>query len=186
MIAVIDNGKGAEDIARMLRGAKVVRAMAIPDDAEAYILSDGEMDKKNEAANIALIKKSRKPILGVGIGYIYLAKAYGATAIKPSGCPKSERVKIEQRSPILLDLKKQFSVVDEQKHAIGDLPEELGSVASCPKNPFEVIQHGANLENPMDDPLPQFGLHFNPERGMEGKLILDNFVRFVEMWSKYH
>jgi GMP synthase-like glutamine amidotransferase len=186
MIAIIDNGKGAEDLARMMRGAKVVKPGAIPDDADAYILSDGEMDKKAEAVNVALIKKSRKPILGVGIGYIYLAKAYGASVIKPSACPKAERIKIEQRSPILLDLKKNFSVVDEQKHAIGDLPEDLGVIASCPKNPYEVIQHGANLENPLDDPLPQFGIHFNPERGLEGKLILDNFARFVEMWSKYH
>lgn len=186
MIVIVDNGKGAEDLARLMRQARVVRPSAIPDDADAYILSDGEMDKKNEASNIALIKKSRKPILAVGIGYIYLAKAYGASVIKPSSCPKAERIKIEQRSPILLDMKKNFSVVDEQKHVIGDLPPELGAVASCPKNPFEVIQHGANIENPIDDPLPQFGVHFNPERGLEGKLILDNFTRFVEMWGKYH
>ena len=186
MIIVVDNGKGAEELARMLRRAKVVKFSSIPADADGYILSDGNLDKKTETANVNFIKKSDKPILGVGIGYIYLAKAYGATATKPSTCPKAESIKVEQRSPILLDLKKNFSVVDEQKYALVALPDDLGVIASCPKNPFEVIQHGANKENPHDNPRPQFGIHFNPERGLEGKIILDNFVRFVNMWSKYH
>jgi hypothetical protein len=31
-----------------------------------------------------------------------------------------------------------------------------------------------------------FGVHFNPEAGLDGLQILRNFEQFVEMWAKYH
>jgi anthranilate/para-aminobenzoate synthase component II len=184
MIAVIDNGRGAEDIARLVRGAKVVKPSAAPKDANAYILSDGDLSKANQEANIKLIKANSKPILGIGMGQIYIGLAFGSQT-KPSGCSKSSRVTVKQRSPILLDLKKQFAVNDGQKLSLASVSEEFGIVASCPKNEFEVIQHGANIDNPVEA-RPLFGVHFNPEAGLDGLQILRNFEQFVEMWAKYH
>jgi len=184
MIAIVDNGKGADRISQLVRGSKVVKPGAIP-AADAYILSDGQPSPAIEKANISLIKANKSPILGIGIGYIYIGLAYGAKT-KLSACAKNERVTATQRSPILLDLRKSFTVVNDQKLMLDVLPPALGAVAECPKNPNAVIQHGANLDNPIDSPLPQFGVHFNPELGMEGVAILSNFSRFVEMWKKYH
>lgn len=184
MIAIVDNGKGADRIAQLVRGSKIVKPTAVP-AADAYILSDGQLSPAIEKANIALIKSNKMPLLGIGAGYLCVGLAYGAKT-KPAGCAKNERLTITQRSPILLDLKKSFTVVNEQKLMLDGLPPVLGAVAACTKNPNAVIQHGANLDNPIDSPLPQFGVHFNPELGMEGIVILNNFVRFVDMWKKYH
>lgn len=184
MIAIVDNGKGADRLAQLIRGSKIVKPSNIP-QADAYILSDGQLSPAIEKTNIALIKANKVPILGIGAGYLCIGLAYGAKT-RAASCPKNERITVTQRSPILLDLKKNFTIVNEQKQMLDNLPPVLGSVATCPKNPNAVIQHGANLDNPIDSPLPIFGVHFNPELGMEGIAILNNFSRFVEMWKKYH
>ncbi|MEM7813810.1 MAG: hypothetical protein QW548_02850 [Candidatus Aenigmatarchaeota archaeon] len=183
-IAIIDNGRGADRLAQLVRGSKIVKPSAVP-TADAYILSDGQLSPAVEKANISLIKSNNAPILGIGAGYLCIGLAYGAKT-KPASCSRNERITITQRSPILLDLKKTFTAVVEQKLRLDELPPALGSVAACPKNPNAVVQHGANLDSPADSPLPQFGVHFNPELGMEGMAVLNNFLHFVEMWKKYH
>jgi anthranilate/para-aminobenzoate synthase component II len=184
MIAIVDNGKNAERIAQLVRGSKIVKPGAVP-TADAYILSDGQLSAAVEKANVALVKANKVPILGIGVGYLCIGLAYGAKT-RAASCSKTERITVTQRSPILLDLKKNFTAVSEQKMILDGLPPVLGAIAECPKNPNAVIQHGANLDNPIDSPLPIFGVHFNPELGMEGIVILNNFSRFVEMWKKYH
>ena len=184
LIAIIDNGKGAEDIARFIRGSKVFKPSAAPKDANAYILSDGDLNKAAQKVITKLIQKNSTPILGIGIGQIYIGLAFGFKT-KSSTCGKINRISVKQRSPILLDLKKQFSVNDGQKLVLADVSDDFGVIASCPKNDFEVIQHGANPENPIDA-LPLFGVHFNPESGLDGIQILRNFERFIGMWAKYH
>jgi len=184
MIAIVDNGKNAERIAQLVRGSKIVKPGAVA-QADAYILSDGQLSPAIEKANVALVKANKVPILGIGVGYLCIGLAYGAKT-RAASCSKTERITVTQRSPILLDLKKTFTVVSEQKMMLDGLPPVLGAIAECPKNPNAVIQHGANLDNPIDSPLPVFGVHFNPELGMEGIVILNNFSRFVEMWKKYH
>jgi anthranilate/para-aminobenzoate synthase component II len=184
MIAIVDNGKNAERIAQLVRGSKIVKPGAVA-QADAYILSDGQLSPAMEKANLAIIKANKVPILGIGAGYLCIGIAYGAKP-RAASCSKTERITVTQRSPILLDLKKNFTVVSEQKHILDGLPPVLGAIATCPKNPNAIIQHGANLDNPIDSPLPIFGVHFNPELGMDGMIILNNFSRFVEMWKKYH
>ena len=184
MIVIVDNGKGADDIARFVRGSKVVKPAKIPKDADAYILSDGEQNKKDQTANVKLIKSSDKPILGIGVGYVYVGLAFGAKTAKAS-CGKTQKVSVKTRSPILLDLKKQFSVNDGQKLGLGGISDDFGVIASSTKNEIEIIQHGANPENSIDS-KPIFGVHFNPEAGLDGLIILKNFEKFIVMWSKYH
>jgi len=184
MIVIVNNGKGAEEISRIIRGSKIVKPPAIPSEADAYILSDGVVSKEVEKYNIALINRNKnKPILGIGAGYIYLGMAFGAKA-KASSCAKNNKITIKARSPLFLDLKKIISVVDEQKQTLANIPEEFIGIASCGKNEFEIIQHG-NPELEME-PLPFFGVHFNPELGLDGFMVLKNFERFVEIWAKYH
>ena len=184
MIAIIDNGKGADKIAAILRGSKIFSSKdKIPENADAYILSDGDMDPKMEKANIELIQKLGVPVLAVGIGSIYLAKAYGGKAKELK--LKVSNLTIKQKSPLLLDLKKMFSVVDGQKYFISECPECFGVLAGAPGYDYAMIQFGTNPEID-EEPLPIFGMHFNPEGGLDGIKILKNFQSFVEVWGKYH
>lgn len=183
MIAIIDNGRGADKIASIIKGSKVFSVKDKIPSADAYILSDGDIDTKAEKINIELIQKLEVPLLAIGIGSIYLAKAYGGKAKELK--LKVGTLTIKQKSPLLLDLKKMFSVVDSQKYFISECPECFGILASAPGYDYAMMQFGANPEID-EEPLPIFGLHFNPEAGLDGIKILKNFQSFVEVWAKYH
>lgn len=176
MIAIVDNGKGADEIARFLRAQKdIVKPKdAASAKASAYILSDGDL--KHQKDNVKLIEKTNRPVLGIGAGYVFLGAAFGAKAVPTKG-DKIERVKIERPSPLTLDMKRVFSVVQTVTHGFQDIPENFDVFASSSKYEFKIIQ---------DNEKPLFGVHFNPEQGSEGSKILDNFAHFVEMWGKYH
>ena len=176
MLAIVDNGKGAEEIARFVRASKQI---AKPQEilktrASAFILSDG--DAKHQKDNIDLIKKCNKPLLAIGSGSVFLAAAFGAKPVLAK-MEKEVKVKIERPSPLMLDMKRVFSAINNCQHAINDLPENFDVFASSQKYDFEIIGH-------MDQPF--FGVHFNPELGADGFKILDNFVKFTEVWEKYH
>jgi GMP synthase-like glutamine amidotransferase len=176
MIVIVDNGKGAQDIARFIRGSKdiVKPADAAKAKASAYILSDGDM--KNQAANIKLIEKANKPVLAIGAAHVFLAGAYGAKS-KEGKVDKTDRCKIERPSPLTLDLKKMFAVLQSSPHMIDELPENFTVIASSPKYEYKII---------IESEKPFFGVHFNPEMGGEGMKVIDNFVKFVDVWEKYH
>ncbi|MBI2583038.1 MAG: hypothetical protein HYW25_00075 [Candidatus Aenigmarchaeota archaeon] len=183
MIFIVDNGRGAGNISRIIRSSKIVKTNSIP-VADAYIISDGETNGANQKNVVNFLKKCTKPVLAIGAGYLHMGVAFGAV-VTGGGCAKTERIEIKQRCPILLDFKKNFTASHNQKSVLQNLPEEFGIIASSPKNEYEIIQHGTNPDNPIEA-LPFFGVHFNPEEGLDGVNILHNFERFVEMWNKYH
>ena len=174
MIAIVDNGKGADNIARMIRGQKVVvKPDKIDNKASAYIVSDGDM--KNQKHIEKLIKTTEKPLLAIGVSSLFLAASYGAK-ISKGKLDKQSRIKIDHACPLTLDMKKMFVAFNGCDAVIEDLPENFSVFASS-KYPFEII--GENEK-------PFFGVHFNPEMGADGMKIIDNFVKFVEVWGKYH
>lgn len=178
MIVIIDNGKGAQQIADFIRSKKtVVKPKDMPDKASGYILSDGALSKDSQKAVSNLLKKTSAPVLGIGVGHGYVAAAFGAVIKENRNPHKQDTVAIKKPCPLLLDLKRMFTVMDECRYIFEELPENFSIVASSPKHEFEVVQENEN---------PFFGVHFNPELGMEGRKILDNFVHFVDMWGKYH
>ncbi len=176
MIVILDNGKGTEEITRFIRASKqVVKPQeAAKSKASAYILSDG--DSKHQKENLDLIKKCSKPILGIGMGAAFLAAAFGAKPVAGKA-EKNVNVKIDRPSPLVLDMKRMFTAVSTCQSAISDLPESFDVFASSQKYDFEIIGHSEQ---------PFFGVHFNPELGGDGFKILDNFVKFAEVWEKYH
>jgi GMP synthase-like glutamine amidotransferase len=177
MIVIVDNGKGAGEISMTLRAkTSIVKPKEIPPKAAAYILSDGALNKDSQKLIAKFLGSATKPVLGIGVGQHYIASAFGA-GVKEKPPLKQNRISIKKPCPLLLDLKRIFTVVDDCKYAVENLPENFSVAASSPKNEFEVIQE---LEKPF------FGVHFNPELGMEGRKILDNFAHFAEMWEKYH
>lgn len=178
MLVIIDNGKGAQELSDCIRSKKVVvKPAAIPEKASGYVISDGALNKDAQKAVADILKHTGKPVLGVGLGHGYIAAAFGAV-IKENKAPhKQDRVSVKKPCPLLLDLKRTFMVVDECRYIFSELPENFSVAASSQKHEFEVIQETEN---------PFFGVHFNPELGMEGRKVLDNFVHFVGMWEKYH
>jgi len=179
MLAIVDNGSGADEISRLIRMKNVVIK---PKDLtpkeiskfSSFILSDGDM--KNKAANVKFIKKATRPMLGIGSGYIFLASAFGAKP-KEVKFDKQERVKIERPCPLVLDLKKMFTVLKSCTHVLEELPENFDVIASSRTYDFEIIQE---FEKPF------FGVQFNPELGADGFKLLNNFEKFADVWGKYH
>ena len=174
MLIIVDNGN-ANDVAKCVRGKySIVSPKNIPTSGSAYILSDG--DEKNQGLNVKFIQKINKPVLGVGVGCIFIATAGGAKVKKVPKVQRSERLSIKKPCPLTLDLKRNFSVMENYSHVIEELPKNFIVAASSPKYEYEIIQ---DMERPL------FGVHFSPA-ALDGLRIVDNFVKFVGMWERYH
>lgn len=174
MLTIVDNGKGTDQIARLVRGQKVVsKPEKVDMKSSAFILSDGDM--KNQKANEKIIKSTDKPLLAIGAASVFLAAAFGGVPGK-GRAEKQARVKIEHPCSLTLDMKKMFVVFKSCDAMLEDIPENFDVFASS-KYPFEIIG---------DSERPFFGVHFNPEMGADGMKIIDNFVKFVEIWEKYN
>jgi GMP synthase-like glutamine amidotransferase len=179
MIIILDNGRNAEKLASMIRGPKkIIPASGFRElKASAFILSDGTPTKENQRANLTLIDSTESPILGIGLGYLYLVAAFGGEVIPNTSRQRKVDVTIKENCPLLLGLKKRFSVSKESKFTVKNLPEQFTCVASSSDNEFEIIE-GIDF--------PFFGVHFNIETTPHGRPVLNNFLKFTEVWSKYH
>ncbi|MCX6819375.1 MAG: hypothetical protein NT129_05270 [Candidatus Aenigmarchaeota archaeon] len=177
MIIVVDNGKGASEIASCIRMSKKILkpSEAASAKAKAYILSDGDM--KNQAANLKIIKSANGPILGIGAGCMFVGAAFGAKIKQVPKTKKLSMLSLDKPCPLTLDLKKMFSVMEDYQHVIDELPENFGVFASSKDYEFEIIGEMTN---------PFFGVQFCPELGGDGRRILMNFEKFVDVWEKYH
>ncbi len=176
VLIVVDNGNGS-DVARFLRMPnKVVKPQqALKEKANGYILSDG--DPKNLKANLDIIGKSNVPVLGIAAGCLFLGAAFGGEVSKLKKVEKQDSVSLKKPCPLTLDMKRMFSVMKNCQYGFGGLPENFDVIASSRDYEYEIIQEQDN---------PFFGVHFNPEMGMDGRKILENFEKFVEVWEKYH
>lgn len=119
-----------------------------------------------------IIQELSTPCLALENAATVLAEVFdGQTTEKK----KDKRaVSVKKASPLLLGLKKKFIVMGGDG-AIKDLPEDFEVIANSP-NGIEVFQH---IE------FPIFGTSFKPD-GVEGKKIINNFIKFLEVWEKYH
>ncbi len=177
MLIVIDNGNASEIIKNLRMTAQIKKpADALKTDCLGFIISDGILNNTLKKTIEDFVKTTKKPVLGIGLGGAYVASAFGAKILE-SKPAKNVRTKIVKASPTLLNLKSSFNVVSESKYTIDNLPENFDVVAQSPTCEYEVIQHREN---------PLFAVHFNPELGLDGKKILDNFVEFIKVWDKYH
>ncbi len=175
MITIVDNGKNAVEISRLLRmQSQVISPSKVDVKASAFILSDGDM--KNQKANEKVLKLS-KPVLGIGVGCLFIGAAFGAKIKNVTKTEKQEKIMLKKPCPLTVDMKKALSVFESYQNILDEVPENFCVVASSPKYDFEIIQENEN---------PFFGVHFLPEKGGDGRMILSNFERFVEIWEKYH
>jgi GMP synthase-like glutamine amidotransferase len=89
---------------------------------------------------------------------------------------RQERLTIKKPCPLTLDLKRNFVVMENYNHIIEELPQNFTIAASSPKYEYEIIQ---DMERPL------FGMNFSPS-ALDGIRVANNFVKFVEVWEKYH
>ncbi len=175
MIVIVDNGKGSEQISTYIREKTVIvdPKKANSYDADAYILTDGDI--KHKTANSKLIKAVSVPVLGIGVGSLFIANVYGSKITKYNG-KKKKRVILKKACPLTLNMKKFFVVSTDCEHALNDLPENFGIVASSTDYEYEIFQE---FEKPL------FGVHFSSQ-SPELVTIVKNFSKFLEVWEKYH
>ena len=177
MIVIVDNGKAANDIKDLLRlPSTITKPDKIP-KGMAYILTDGALDAQAKKANEDLIKTTTSPVLGVGLGATYVLSAFGARIKKTPVKKAPIKASMKKPCPLLLDLKRFFSVVCASGYTVSDLPDNFDVAASSKESEFEIAQE---IEKPF------FAIRFNPEAGGDGKKIINNFANFVEMWEKHH
>ncbi len=176
MIIIIDNGTGAQEISRFLKTKNTVMPPkdALKAKATGYIFSDG--DPKNMEANLDILDKADVPVLGIGAGGLFIGAAYEAE-VKPIKLPKTDTLMIKKPCPLTLDMKKTIAVAASCSYGFSSVPENFNVIASSHANPFAMLQEAEN---------PFFAVCFNPELGMEGRMILGNFEKFVEVWKEYH
>lgn len=176
MIVIVDNGTGAQDISHCLRAKNAVMKPkdALAAKAAGYIFSDG--DPKNMEANLDILDKADVPVLGIGAGGLFIGAAYEATVEKMK-LPKTDTLMIKKPCPLTLDMKKSITVAASCSYGFSSVPENFNIIASSKSNPFAMLQEAEN---------PFFAVCFNPEQGMEGRMILGNFEKFVEVWKEYH
>lgn len=177
MLAIVDNGNGAAELSQLIRAEnKIIKPPQLGSvKASAYILSDG--DVRLQKQNGKLIEKTHKPLLGIGTGCLFVAAAFGAPLKKVAKTERQERITIMKPCPLTLDMKKTLAVFESYQHVLAELPEGFVAAARSPRYEFEIIQH---MERPF------FGVQFLPEKGGDGRTMLMNFERFVEVWEKYH
>lgn len=179
MIAIIDNGKGAQEISRFLRAQNKIMKPAekISDKASAFVFSDGKISKETLQKAKNVIENGNVPALFVGSGYHCMMSCFNISVKENKLSKKQERLISSRPCPLLLDLKKAFTVIKDVDYITSGIPENLSPIAKSAKNEFEIVQ---------DVEKPVFGLNFNPELGMDGFKILQNFSNFIEVWEKYH
>lgn len=116
------------------------------------------------------------PVLALGSAYGFMLAAFGAKPIK-ADFDKNEMLHLERPCSLLLDMKRMFAVKNSCAVGVEDVPESFDVFATSKAYPFEILGH---VEKPF------FALHFNPEQGLDGTKILQNFAKFAEVWEKYH
>ena len=177
MIAVIDNGKGAKDIASILKGkSEVINPKdASKSKASAFVLSDG--DNKTIEKNVGFLEKTESPILAIGMSALFLGTLFGSE-IEKSKPVKNEKIQIKKPCPLTLDFKKSITLSKGAGFKFKKIPENFIVIGSSKSSDYEILQ---------DQGSPIFLTICNPEEGGDGLNLLRNFEKFViEVWQNYH
>ena len=162
-VLLVDNGTTLlRKLCELIPGAETV------DLAERFSVSEGnnydlvilsgsskeqlvgnESDFKNE---IAFIKSSRRPIIGICFGCELIVSAFDGT-LRELATPSKGIKEISIVRPGLFDGKTLVSVFENHRWAISALPEHFELLAKSADGP-EIIRHKS---------LPIYGFQFHPE-----------------------
>lgn len=176
MIAIVDNGSGAQEIKKFLSDSKIIKPQEIErEEYDAFILTNGQATKENQGPNVELIKNAKRPILGMGLGFLYMGASFGADVVEAKPTGKLMTLKTEHPSPLLNDIKR-LNVQDS-------LPLKLENLPEC----FEVICEKKNGPEIIQDvELPLIGTRFDISEIRKAKKIFKNFEDFSQTYDFYH
>ena len=167
---IIDNGSSYINKLKRLLQAKVVKWNQLYKvNFNGYgliVLSGGHklpvMWHGPEFANeIRIIKKIRKPIIGICLGSELIAHAYGAKLFKLN--------RREHRTIKIIQNKQIFRVFESHRWAIKQLPKNFIALARS-KDGIEIFRHKSR---------PIFGIQFHPEvllTKTDGRKLLTNIL----------
>lgn len=131
----------------------------------------GHQEKYKKEIN--LVKNSKKPILGICLGFQLIARAFEGKLVR---LPRKKKglieIKILQKDKIFKNLPN-FKVYESHRWALKELPPDLIGLASS-KNGFEVIKHKNRTI---------YGFQFHPEMFLKrtcGDEIFYNFFNLVK------
>ncbi|HID43370.1 MAG TPA: hypothetical protein EYP30_06315, partial [Archaeoglobaceae archaeon] len=144
---------------------------------DGLIISDGESNRHNQQLIEKLLENHDYPILAIGSSFLYIVALAGGVIGESREKGRREiKIRVSRACPLTTELRT-CKVVKTSEFIVRELPEIFRATAVSYESKFEIIE---DLENPL------FGVHFNPELGLDGIKILKNFINFVEVWKKYH
>jgi GMP synthase (glutamine-hydrolysing) len=182
-ILIIDNG--SRFLPQLLKKLSSVDTVVIKrsflgkrklPDSDAMILSGGHAHsivnhRKFYKSEIALVKKYKKPILGICLGFEIIAVAFDGKLLKLDKKERGEiKINVLKKDEILKTIPKLFNAYEAHKWALVDEPRQLIDIAQSVDG-IEILRHRTR---------PIYGLQFHPEatnsKGV-GYKILANFLR---------
>lgn len=177
-ICIIDNGKGAQELAKLIPSSTIFSAKdyqkALKGNYDAYVLTDGDTDEKKQDAAADILDAASKPVLAIGFGYLCLGAMMGADVVECKPIKKNAVLPVKHGSPLTTDLKA-INVYQEFDMKLENIPDDVMMIAPIPTG--DIIQ---DVEHPC------IGINFLPEKSKDGPMILKNFLKFVEVYDQYH
>lgn len=182
--AIINNGSTEPtNILRLLEGNEVVvfsyadAKKANADDFDLLVLSGGsqfpiEYNKEKLRDEIALIRRSSIPTLGICYGCELIAIAFGGTLTDRGDKTQGRtalRVEVVKNNPIFQG-KKEFLVYDAHRWVIDQVPTDFEVLARSVHG-VEVIKHKTR---------PIYGFQFHPEKMLDETFGDELFAAFIK------
>jgi len=187
-ILVVENGsKYFSDIIKFLKKRKIIitrvnplicdHRKINPKEYEGVILSGGAdmFSRERFGFNNKVIKKFKdKPLLGVCLGHQFLVQSYGG-AIYRMDLKSYGMINVTiLRDNRLIKGRKRIRVFKGHHNAAAFLPDCMDQLAYSTDCETEMIEHKKR---------PHFGVQFHPEKGGDGHLVLNNFLRLCERYT---
>ncbi len=144
------------------------------DKYDKIVLSPGPGLPDKAGVMIELIKEyaSQKSILGINLGHLAIAQAFGAQLYKLDKVKhgKSGKVKILVEDRLFKDIPGEFVIGKYQSHAVRNLPDCLEVLAMDEEGGIQAVRHKK---------YEIHGLQFHPESVMTeyGMKILNNWLK---------
>ena len=141
---------------------------------EKIIISPGPSTPKEAGVSVEIIKKIKKPILGVCLGHQSIAYAFGGEIIRAKNLMhgKTSNIKVREKDIIFNNLPESFRVT--RYHSL------VVNQKNLPKNiiPTSYSLDDNEIMSLRVKDMPIFGVQFHPESIMSeyGKEIINNFL----------
>jgi len=131
------------------------------------------------AAELELIRRQTRPMLGICFGIQMMALAYGEDVVNMGQkLDGYYMVKLVEPDELFDGLSEKFLVRESHEEMVAKLPYDFKLLAESPNCPVETIKHLV---------YPVYGVQFHPERYDDkhpaGQKILENFFKLATYYT---